>query len=232
MESEFELRNGVELPSIERPESVKDRVLRAIENAILGGLIPRDEILTEGGLANKLSVSRTPVREALQELGKNGLLESAGRRGKRIRRLRKEEVRELYWLRQVLEGAIVERLAAAGLTADQVSAAHRHLEDQRAAMSADDRLAFLSADSRFHIALAEFLGFPKVTAIILNLRQLLHLSGVRAVRRLSRFEEVLSEHVRILAAIEHKDPNAARQAINEHLERTEKLVLAELEAGG
>ncbi len=200
-----------------------------MESVILWGSIGANEVLNETALAEKFKVSRTPVREALQELSSMGLLESAGGRGKRVRRIQPKEVRELFWLRQVLEGAIAERLAQTGVTQEQSSEIDRHLERQRDAMRADDLRAFLSADFSFHIDLASFLDFPKVKAVVINLRQLLQLLGLKAVRQEGRLEEVLSEHTKLAEAIKRGDAVAARQAAHYHLARTEQLVIAELE---
>lgn len=221
--------DSINLAGVERPETVKERVYHALENAILGGLIGQDDVLRESPLAEKLNVSRTPVREALQELSGKGLLESAGGRGKRVRRIRPQEVQELFWLRQVLEGAIVERLALQGLSEQQIAEIEGHLAAQRAAMQSGDRHVFLAADSSFHVALADFVGFPKVKAMIINLRQLFHLVGLKAVKHSSRLEEVLAEHTEIVNAIRQGNPTAARQATSEHLMRTEQLVITEVE---
>lgn len=223
------MRTFEEVATLERSATVKTRVSQILENAILWGMIGKDEVLNEVALAEKFKVSRTPVREALQELGSMGLLESAGRRGKRVRRIQKKEVRELFWLRQVLEGAIAERLALNGLTNEQSAEIDRHLERQKDAMSADDLSVFLSADISFHIDLAGFLDYPKVKAIVINLRQLLQILGLKAIRQKGRLQDVLSEHTKLVEAIKHGDAIAARRAANEHLARTEQLVIAELE---
>ena len=232
MTTSTESPNPTGLRVIDRPETVKERVRQTLEDAILSGLVGNDEILKEVALAEKLNVSRTPVREAFQELTSRGLLESAGVRGKRVRRIRPREVHEVFWLRQALEGAIAEWLARNGLTEKQTAEIERHLENQRAAMEAGDRLGFLAADSSFHIALAEFMGYPKVTAIVVNLRQLLQLLGLKAVRHASRLEAVLAEHRSIVKAIQEGDATLARRGVTEHLMRTEQLVIPELEREG
>lgn len=215
--------------TIERPELIKDRVCRILENAILSGQIGKNEILTESALAEKLKVSRTPVREALQELTAKGLLEPAGVRSKRVRHLGLHEAREIFWLRGVLEGAIAERLAVNGITKDQAEEAERHLENQRAAVRARDLLAFLSGDSGFHIALAGFLGFPRVSGIVANLRELYNLLGIKTMTAPSRYEEILAEHARILKAIRSGSATEARKAVSDHLLRTEETIILALD---
>jgi DNA-binding GntR family transcriptional regulator len=217
-----------QIATIERPATVKAKVCQILETAILQGLIGEREVLSEAGLAQKLNVSRTPVREALQELVGRGLLEPVGARGRRIRRIRPEEVRDLFWLRGVLEGAIAERLALHTLTSAQVAELQRHLEDQRAAIWAKDWQAFLSADSSFHVALANCISFPIVTVMVANLRQLFQLVGMKAARHASNPDEILAEHTAILKAIQRGDAPGARRATEEHLQPTERFVLSVL----
>jgi DNA-binding GntR family transcriptional regulator len=217
-----------QMGTIERSGTVKSKVCQVLESAIFQGLIGEKEVLSEAGLAEKLQVSRTPVREALQELVGKGLLEPVGTRGRRIRRIPLEEVSDLFWLRRVLEGAIVERLAQRTLSPAQIEELQGYLADQRAAMRAKDRQAFLSADSNFHVAFAKFVSFPIVTVIISNLRQLFQLVGLKAARHASRPQEILAEHTAILEAIQQGDGPGARRAMEEHLQPTEDFVLSAL----
>lgn len=222
---------GISLARLERPETMKDSVYRNVRSAILEGTITSSVVLTENTLADRLGVSRTPVREAIQELEREGLLEAAGARGgKRVRQISSSEVKELFWLRRAVEGATVEHLANVGLDADEMQMLQEYLEHQRVALDCNDRAAFLGHDSSFHIALASFTGFPKVRDIITNLRQLFQLVGVRAISEPHRLEQVLVEHQVIVEAIQSGSPTAARKAMEDHLFHTETLSLAKLEA--
>jgi DNA-binding GntR family transcriptional regulator len=221
---------SVTLVRVERPETVKDTVYRNLRSAILQGTLDSNTVLAEAAVAEKLGVSRTPVREALQQLEREGLLQSAGARGKRVRRITTEEIKELFWLRRAIEGATVEKLAAQGLTPAQKQTLTDYLARQSAALDADDRASFLANDSSFHAALASFTGFNKVGEIITNLRQLFQLIGLRAISEPHRLEQVLTEHQAIVNAISKRRPDQARKAMEQHLSHTETISLAKIAA--
>ncbi len=216
------------LNTLERPGTVKDTVSRALRQAILSGGVDPNDVLTEAVLAAKFGVSRTPVREALQDLEREGLLEPAGIRGKRVRRIRPHEVRELFWLRRTLEGGIVAQLASSKQSSQDLQRLRKHLDNQRRALKYGDKARFLAEDSSFHCEMAALTGFPRVTDIIRNLRELFQLVGIKAISEPRRLETVLAEHEAILSAIEQQDPEGARNSLALHLSNTETLALCHL----
>ena len=215
---------------IPRPATAKQSVRKALHSAILQGDIESDAVLTEGSLAEALGVSRTPVREVLQELELQGLLEPAGARGKRIRRIERAEVHEILWLRRVLEGAIVAKLARRGIPNDVLETVNHLLSEQRLAAEKKDGGRFLRRDAQFHVELARATGWPRVTAIIVNLRQIFQLVGLRAISYPRRFEQVIAEHERIIQAISAGDAKIARRAMAAHLLNTERLAMRHIRA--
>jgi DNA-binding GntR family transcriptional regulator len=219
-----------DLLPVERPKTMKQHVYEALQRAILQGTIAPDAVLTEATLAEKFGVSRTPVREVMQELQSQGLLEPVGSRGKRVRRITPEEVRELFWLRSVLEPPIANRLATIGIANADAERIRKLLVTQQEALERGDRAAFLTADSNFHILLAQLTGFPKVTEIITNLRNVFQIVGLTAITKLGRLREVIDEHQRIVEAILRRDPVEAERAVRLHLEHTEEIVMERLSA--
>jgi DNA-binding GntR family transcriptional regulator len=222
----------VQLDPLPRGTTVKDTVYDSLLKAILGGVVGKDVAITEAGLAEKLRVSRTPVREALRDLERDGILEPVGVNGKRVRRISVAEARELYWLRRVLEGEIVARVAAAKPSSDLMQRIDDLLERQRSAARTRRRGEFLEADSEFHVTLARMTGFNKVTEIMANIRLNLALLGHTAVVTPGRMEAVMEEHERVRAALRDGDPGRARAAMHDHLNKTEAIVIEVLERGG
>jgi DNA-binding GntR family transcriptional regulator len=207
---------------------MKEHLRAALQEAILKGRIGTERVLTEVALAKEFGVSRTPVREVLQELEREGLLEPAGIRGKRVRRVSPEEVRELFWIRLALEPPIAARLAMSGIRREDARLLENLLEEQENAKGAGDPGRFLAADGAMHISLARLTGFPKVTDIITNLRNLFQIVGLTAIQRLGRLDEVVIEHRRIVEAIERRDVTAAEGAVRAHLRNTEAIVMEQL----
>jgi DNA-binding GntR family transcriptional regulator len=217
-----------DLLPVERPKTMKQHVYEALQRAILQGAIDASTVLTEATLAEKFGVSRTPVREVMQELQSQGLLEPAGLRGKRVRRISRDEVRELFWIRSALEPPIAVRLAKLGISSSDANRIQGLLAAQQKALKQGDRLAFLTADSNFHILLAQLTGFPKVAGIITNLRNVFQIVGLTAITKLGRLEEVIKEHQSIVEAILRRDPKEAERAVRFHLEHTEEIVMERL----
>ncbi|HXG33948.1 MAG TPA: GntR family transcriptional regulator [Bryobacteraceae bacterium] len=224
---------GAEVPvlvSFSRPKTMKEHLSLALREAILDGRIGPDRTLTEIALAKQFGVSRTPVREVLQELEHEGLLEPAGIRGKRVRRISPQEIRELFWIRLALEPPIAARVAEAGVREEDHALLRSLIREQEEAKARRDAYRFLIADSALHINLARLTGLPKVTEIITNLRNLFQIVGLTAIQRLGRLDEVVSEHLRILEAIERHDCRAAENAVRAHLRNTETIVMEQLRA--
>lgn len=220
----------LDLAPFVRPKKMSDHVYESLKTALLQGAISDDVVLTESVLADNFGVSRTPVREVLQVLEREGLLEPVGSRGKRVRRLRRDEVEEVFWLRRVIERAVVERLAERNLEPEELQELESCLQTQRKAAKTEHRAKFLEADSSFHIALARFTGSRKVAEIISNLRTLFQLVGTKAVNYPRRLQGVIEEHEKIVAAIRSGDPEKAKAAMDEHLRMTEELVIPHLQS--
>ncbi len=220
------------LNTIQPARTVKDQVYDALQQAILAGTIPSGEPITESQLADQLGVSRTPVREALHELEREGLVETHGVRGKRVRHITREEIVELFWLRQAIECAIVEHLAAKTPDAELYTTLEGLLQQQCTLLAQNDRETFLQVDDQFHSALVEATGFQKAFDVMANIKLITRLAVIHAVARPTRYPEVIAEHSNIIEALKQQDVNRARQAMIEHLTHTRDAALQSIPQGG
>jgi DNA-binding GntR family transcriptional regulator len=212
--------------AVQRPMSISEVVTVRLRELILNGVITEAEILTEATLATMLGVSRTPVREALSRLEQDGLVEAAGLRGKRIRQFSNQEIRELFWLRGTIEGAIVAKLAAARLDDRKLAELTTLLEAQHAAADSGDRPKFLEIDHSFHNAFVTALGYSYLNTVLQGMRYTFDLIALRPTyQHTDRLYEVLAEHKDILAAVRRHDADGAKVAMLHHLARTEQLVI-------
>ena len=107
-----------QLPQLSSPVTLGDQAYVAIREAIVTGVLKRGEKVTERGLADSLSISATPVREALRRLEQDRLVERTGPRSVRIAQFGEEELREFTMIEDVLR-ALSARLAAEKSTAAQ-----------------------------------------------------------------------------------------------------------------
>jgi GntR family transcriptional repressor for pyruvate dehydrogenase complex len=210
-----------------------EQIVQQVEESILKGqLKPGDQLPAERDLAQRFGVSRTAVREAVKALREKGLVEAYTGRGTFVTNGTSQAMRQsldliikisqqegsmhLAELRRILEPEIAA--LAAPRIEEQLLATMR---DAVAAMdrSVHDREAYIEADLDFHLALAEAADNPLILALIDSIVGLLReqrscIFDVDGGPGRGQFH-----HKRILAAIEQRDPDAARDAMRAHLEQ-------------
>ncbi|ADH64954.1 transcriptional regulator, GntR family [Allomeiothermus silvanus DSM 9946] len=202
------------MTEFQRPRSVREAAYAHLREAILGGRLVPGERISEPGLAETLGISRTPVREALQRLAQEGLVELVPAKGARVRVLRPEEVREVYEVRALLE-AEAARLAARHASLDELS----HLAGLLAALDSIPRECYLEqmqVDFEFHTRLVEAAHNRTLARIYGDLRSSLAL--VRSFQQtLSQHPKTRQQHQNILHALRQRDPEQAALAAREHV---------------
>jgi len=200
-----------------------EQVERSLRAAIVALDFAPGEFIDKGLVCARLGVSRFPVSEALARLAAEGLAEILPQRGTRAARIRLAEVEESMLIRKALE-AMVAETAARRLRSSTLSALKRNLQAQEAAAERSDRAGFHSLDLAFHAILVDSLEMPRVAAVIEASR-----ANIDRVRQLlsspRRHAVTLAEHRNLLAALEARDAEAARRAMEVHLE----AVMDELE---
>lgn len=219
--------DAIEQDSLAAPE----RVYRELRRAILEGDVAPGERLTTLSVAERLGVSRTPVRAALLRLEADGLVESDGGRSARVRGLTVDEVEQAYDVAMGLEGMLVFRLAQSA-TNEQQQRLLETVEAMEAAAKTGDRGAWVEADELFHTLLPEFGGNPllagvmhRVETIIGRLRFLsLHVNPGGA-------EDSAHEHHSVVDAIRRGDAEDARRQHHEHWERVRSANISFLREG-
>jgi DNA-binding GntR family transcriptional regulator len=215
--------------AINRAETLGQRAYTALREAIRDGALVQDRVYSEGELAESMGISRTPVREALIELSREGLVEVLPQRGFSLRSLDREERAEVFGLRLALEEYVVDLLAS------QASATNvRQLRDllERQHKVASDPIAFLALDERFHLLMPHLLGLKRTHRMLLTLRGAMWLIGSVALNLHERIPHVLEEHEAILTAVEAGDSRGARRAVRRHLQKTHQAVEASAPADG
>ena len=201
-----------------RQESLASRAYQELKAAILRGELEPGAALGEVELAGLLGISRTPVREALAQLRNDGLVESTSTGGNVVRVLGRDEVRELFLLREALEALAVREFVGGG--SRDVSPLEAILDGQRAAAKKRDVEAFLAADEEFHVTLCREANLPQVAALLASLRERMRQAGLRAVTRPDRMATVLGEHEAILRAVRGGRADRAEKAVLAHLRAT------------
>ncbi len=204
---------------IVKDETTKDRVYKQLKEAFLRGEISPNDIFTEAKLAELLNTSRTPVREAVLDLLKEGLVVAIPRKGLQVRTLTLIEQEQILLLRRSIEIDVIQKVAS-NITDDQILILKNIADKQFECINSLDNLTFIDLDQRFHLSLVQFLDFNLIEQVLLNLHELTRLVGLKALKKPGRMEEVIEEHKRIIAALETKNTELAGKYMGEHLYAT------------
>jgi DNA-binding GntR family transcriptional regulator len=187
-----------------------------------------NESLVEQAVARELGISRTPVREALQQLSREGLVEVIPNRGAFVRTLSVDELLEIFEIKIRLEGLCAAR--AASRSGPAIAAKlHEATQAMAAAASNRDGHAYRKADEIFHTALYEGAKSRQICNIIedLNAHWYRMREGVAAIE--SRMAAAVQEHARVAEAVQSGDPQEAENAMRVHLENLRDEIRSLLE---
>ncbi len=172
--------------------------------------------LKESDLVSKLGVSRTPIREALNQLSKEGIIEIFPRRGAFVKNCTKEEVIEILILREVLEGAAA-RLAAVRGNPEFIQKLEGIFKQYR-----KGDIDYAQADERFHTEVIQTSGSARLIGLVNNLKDSLQMMDMRAVsfRYPERIKESMTEHLKIIEVFRAGDAAEAENLTREHFQHT------------
>jgi DNA-binding GntR family transcriptional regulator len=201
-------------------------VYRSIKDLIRNGSFAPGQRLREVDLAVRLGVSRTPVREALNRLKADGLLALHPMRGFAVAELDRQQVLELYALREFIEGASA-RFAAQHASSPELRSLRAMLEEARR-IDPQDARAHSNLNKRFHAAIGEASHNRYLKEALARLTDSLDLICTTAVQVEGRMEEVDLEHIAILDAIEARNADRAEKAMRVHVRKSGELRLVVL----
>ncbi|MEW6045335.1 MAG: GntR family transcriptional regulator [Bacillota bacterium] len=212
-----------------KPEALASEVYKHLSEAILSGVLAPGTRLKEADLARQLGVSATPVREALRRLGDDGLVEYQYRKGCWVRALSAREVREVYVVREAVEG-MAARLAAVNRSEDGLAQLLKLQEKGRAALGANDLDEYHRYNAAFHEAIVEQSGCRLLEETLTPIRHQIRLLTLHTVRYPGRPNVAVEEHEQILGAIERRDADEAERLMRFHIRRAMEEMLSRMAA--
>ncbi|MGW2285456.1 GntR family transcriptional regulator [Streptomyces phaeochromogenes] len=215
------------LPSLGgKKPSYRERVADALRAALIAGELRPGEVYSAPGLATRFGVSATPVREAMLDLAKEGLVDTVPNKGFRVTAVSEKQLDEYTHIRSLIEIPTTVSLAA---TADPVAlealrpAAHESVT----AAATGDLIAHVEADMRFHLGLLALAGNDHLVEVVRDLRKRSRLYGLHALVKAGRLEASAAEHLDILDALIARDEEAVRAVMTRHLGHVRGLWAAE-----
>jgi DNA-binding GntR family transcriptional regulator len=189
-------------------------VYKRIREGIRSGKYRSGHRLREAELAALLKVSRTPIREAIRRLASDGLIEHSASRGMMIIELDKQKVREMYGLRQTLEGAVA-RYAAQHASNSEIDAMRALLKREK---EADSPQEIARINRLFHQAMQDASHNRYLVHMLHMLYDLLALLPGNPFEIPDRVKQAQREHLAVLTAIERRDPDSAETLARQHIQ--------------
>jgi DNA-binding GntR family transcriptional regulator len=203
--------------------SMVEQIFDKMRAHIVEGRFAPGQRLVEADLTAQFAVSRGPLREAVRRLAAEGLVDIAHNRGARVKRLTRDEVLELYVVREVMEGL------AAGLAAERADSAERKsikasISSMEKALRDDDVRGYIALNSEFHsIILAAARNAPLQSAITRLQTPVLRIQFESMMTR-EVVNESFDEHRGIADAITSRDAERAERLMRHHIRRSREMI--------
>ncbi|MDR1135050.1 MAG: GntR family transcriptional regulator [Clostridiales Family XIII bacterium] len=198
-------------------ETARERAYRILKNSIIMLELEPGTMVSESDLAAKIGLSRTPIREALMELGKTKIVEIIPQKGSFISTIDYNLVEESRFMRLVLELAVVE-LACESATDEDILELQENLVMQDFCISVSNTDKLLELDNQFHKKI--FCIANKLQTYNLLDSMSVHFDRVRKMSlNTVKDIKIVADHQAILKAIQEKDKAAAKQHMEKHLSR-------------
>lgn len=202
--------------SVPTPGSAARRAYDFAKWAILTSVYQAGDVITEGGLANELGISRTPAREALLRLEAEGLVRLKPKQGAVVATFSMHDVEDVLEARELVEIHTAARSFAARETLlPQVEAVHAEMRQRR---NEHDTARFTEADRRFHELIVDAADNAVLSSIYRMLRERQTLFTSAMIRgRVDRMDDAIAEHDRVIAALRGHDEAAFCDVVKSHL---------------
>jgi DNA-binding GntR family transcriptional regulator len=210
------------LPSFARWRSVREEVANVLRGAIISGEMRPGELYSAASLAERFGISATPVREAMLDLVKQGLVEAVRNRGYKVTEISEADLDEITQIRQLLEPTA----AAEGVPhiADGELDALRELASAIVdAAAVGDLVGYVNADREFHLRLLGAAGNRRLVGIVEELRAQTRLYGLSALVASGRLVDSAQEHVEMCDLIAAGDAKKLKRLMTTLLGHTRRV---------
>lgn len=206
---------------------LRDVVFNTLRQAILTGELKPGERLMEIHLANRLGVSRTPIREAIRKLELEGLVTMIPRRGAEVAQITEKSMKDVLEVRRTLD-ALSAELACERITPDEEEALKKACLDFEEAVKTKDAKIIAKADVALHDIIAAATGNQRLIQLINNLAEQMYRYRFEYIKDASQHERIIQEHRIIYESIMKKDKEAASNMAKTHIDNQEKAVISRI----
>ena len=200
------------------PNSLHDEVAATLREQIFDGSLAPGSFVDETALCERLSISRTPLREALKVLTAEGLLRHEPRRGCFVNEVTERDLDEIFPVIALLEGRCAYEAArnASDAELQELDALHERLVRHAKAKRIND---YYATNHIIHEAIIKLADNKWLAQVIGDLRKILKLARLQQLHAPGRLDQSLSEHLAVFAALKARDSEGADAAMRTHLTR-------------
>ena len=199
---------------------LRDVVFKTLRQAILKGELEPGERLMEIQLAERLGVSRTPIREAIRKLELEGLVLMIPRKGAEVARISESNLRDVLEVRRSLEELAID-LACQRMTEEELEELKVSQEKFSLAIKSGDAMQISETDERYHEIIYLSTKNERLVQILNNLREQMYRYRLEYIKDEDKRQILLIEHEHILKALSLRHVQEAKQAVREHIDNQE-----------
>ena len=206
---------------------LRDVVFNTLRQAILTGELKPGERLMEIHLANKLGVSRTPIREAIRKLELEGLVTMIPRRGAEVAQITEKSMNDVLEVRRAMDALCVE-LACDRITTEELQELKKACDNFEAAVKTKDVKQIAQADVALHDIIVEATGNQRLIQLVNNLSEQMYRYRMEYLKDERTHKTLIEEHDAIRRALKKHDKVKAGAAIRVHIDNQKRSILESL----
>lgn len=206
---------------------LRDVVFNTLRQAILTGELKPGERLMEIHLADKLGVSRTPIREAIRKLELEGLVTMIPRKGAEVARITEKSMNDVLEVRRAMD-ALCADLACERITDEETEQLRQACVAFETAVKTRDVKKIAQADVELHDIIVKATGNQRLVQLINNLSEQMYRYRFEYIKDTSQHQRLIEEHRVIYESILKKDRETASQAARVHIDNQKKAIIAQI----
>ena len=208
---------------------LRDVVFNTLRKAILKGELKPGERLMEIALAERLGVSRTPVREAMRKLELEGLVVMIPRRGAQVANITEKDLNDVLEVRIALENLSIEN-ACARMTEEQLAELKRAGRNFEETIKEGNLVKLAEADVAFHEVIYKASDNRRLNQVLNNLREQIYRYRVEYLKEEETRNVLVKEHEEIYGAIKNRDVKKAQEISFRHIENQREAIIRSIRA--
>jgi DNA-binding GntR family transcriptional regulator len=214
------------LQAFQERKSLGEHVFESLKHSIVRGKISPGEWLVESHIAETLGISRTPVREAIHKLEREGLIERQARGGFTVLGFKRDDIEETFGIRSVLEG-YAARLAAIKHDAKELEDLENKIDEFQNALDRKKMDLLPTINTEFHDLLYGLSKSPKLINMINHLRDQIYRYRQMILKERKFATTSNQDHKKMLKYIRRRDAEGAERLVREHILRGQEMALKE-----